>query len=68
MPSDIFGFATVKMDLKLKMYVDNILWIYNACFEFVLKCVALLYVFVVFRFMKFLISLKLVEKTTFGMK
>jgi len=27
------------------MYVDNILWIYNACFEFVLKCVALLYVF-----------------------
>jgi len=27
------------------MYVDNILWIYNACFEFVLKCVVLLYVF-----------------------
>jgi len=25
--------------------VDNILWIYNACFEFVLKCVALFYVF-----------------------
>lgn len=48
MPSDIFGFATVKMDLKLKMYVDNILWIYNACFEFVLKCVALLYVFCCF--------------------
>jgi len=43
MPSDIFGFATVKMDLKLKMYVDNILWIYNACFEFVLKCVAFMF-------------------------
>jgi hypothetical protein len=28
-----------------KMYVDNILWIYSACFKFVLKCVALLYVF-----------------------
>ena len=25
--------------------MDNILWIYNACFEFVLKCDALLYVF-----------------------
>jgi len=34
------------------MYVDNILWIYNACFELVLKYVALLYIFVVvFRFM-----------------
>ena len=34
------------------MYLDNILWIYIACFELVLKCVALLYVFVVvFRFM-----------------
>jgi len=27
------------------MYVDNILWIYSACFEIVLICVALLYVF-----------------------
>ena len=27
------------------MYVDNILWIHNVCFEFVLKCVALLYGF-----------------------
>jgi len=27
------------------MNVDNILWICNTCFEFVLKCVALLYVF-----------------------
>ena len=25
--------------------MDNILWTYNACFEFVLKCVALLHVF-----------------------
>jgi len=68
MPSDIFGFATVKMDLKKKMYVYNILWIYNACFEFVLKYVALIFFVVVFRFMYFLISLKLAEKTTFGMK
>jgi hypothetical protein len=42
MPSDIFDFATVKMDLKYKMYVDNILLVLNACFEFVLKYVALL--------------------------
>ena len=27
------------------MYVDNILWIYIACFEFILKYIALLYVF-----------------------
>ena len=27
------------------MNVGNILWIYKACFEFVLKCAALLYVF-----------------------
>ena len=26
------------------MHVDNVLWIYNACFKFVLKCVALSYV------------------------
>ena len=32
------------------MYVDNILWVYKACFEFVLKCVALLYVFYCFSF------------------
>ena len=30
------------------MYVDNILWIYSACFEFVLKCADLLYVFCCF--------------------
>jgi len=33
------------------MYVDNILWIYNACFEFVLKCFAFMFFVVVFRFM-----------------
>jgi len=47
-PSNLALAATVKMDLKLKTYVDNILWIYSACFEFVLKCVALLYVFYCF--------------------
>jgi len=30
------------------MYVDNVLWIYNACFEFVLKCVAYFMFFVLF--------------------
>jgi hypothetical protein len=36
-------FRNCKNGFKIKD-VDNVLWIYNACFEFVLKYVALLYV------------------------